>query len=112
MQRGPGAGLHGHDLPSLAGLEATALLEGHSESLVASGGGNADGLLVHETGVPLGVLVGQVHGVGREGLGAVPLLQQVGGGVPGDGPSDVGGHFEGSAKNGIVDDLTLKHGVI
>ena len=38
--------------------------------------------------------VGQVEGVGGEGLGAAALLQEEGRVVAGDGPRDVGRHFE------------------
>ena len=44
--------------------------------------------------VPLAVLVGQVQGVGGEGLGAAALLQQEGRVVAGHSPRDVGRHCD------------------
>ena len=82
------------------GLAATrpvgllGLFDGHCESLVFRSSSDADGLVVDKTRVTLGVLVGDVEGVCGEGLGHSALLEKVDGAVAGDGPGDVGRHFE------------------
>ena len=96
MQRPSGSGLH-RDLV-LAGTGPVALLglfDGDCEALVLGSWSDTDGLPVDEASVPLGVLVGQVERVCGERLGAAALLQKIGGVVAGDGPSDVGRHFDG-----------------
>ena len=96
LVQGPAStGLHVYGgLAATGPVSLLGLLDGHCESLVFGSGSDADGLGVDETGVALGVLVGDVEGVCGEGLGHSALLEKVDGAVAGDGPGDVGRHFE------------------
>ena len=73
--------------------------------LVVSSGADANNLVVDQAVVSLGVPVGQVAGLGGEGLLDAPLLQQEAAGVADDGPGDIRGNHDGifsSANQNIV----------
>ena len=77
---------------AISALYLTSPLGGEDEPLVVRGSADTDGLAVDEPVVAEGVPVGQVEGLGGEGLLDAPLLQEEAGRVPDDGPGDFGGH--------------------
>merc|ERR1719312_303992 len=68
---------------------------GKDEPLVVSSGADANNLVVDQAVVSLGVPVGQVAGLGGEGLLDAPLLQQEAARVTDDGPGDIRGNHDG-----------------
>ena len=63
--------------------------------LVVSGRTDAHNLAVDQAVVSLGVPVGQVAGLGGEGLLDAPLLQQEAARLADDGPGDIRGNHDG-----------------
>ena len=63
--------------------------------LVIGGSADTHHLSVDQTVVSLGVPVGQVAGLGGEGLLDAPLLQQEAARLTDDGPGDVRGNHDG-----------------
>ena len=92
VQSPSGTGLHGHNGLARSRFVRISSLDGNREPFEVRSVVNSNGLFVDKTSVALGMLVGQVHGVGGKGLGAAALFQQKGGVVAGDGPGDIRRH--------------------
>ncbi len=91
MQGTPGTGLHGHLHEALhRPVAQLGALGGENESLVVGPGGDAQSLRVHQPVVPLGVDVGEIAWLGGEGFLDAALLEQEGGVVADNRPSNVG----------------------